>query len=181
MKRIGLFCIVSIVLAIQSVYAKEYRLKSQFDPAAVQWSKASGDAAVAGMGIYRLPDGTMKSCAGQTIYYYPYSDYVLEQLQFKMRGITDLKNLNPQSAQYRFSVTCTQEGDFHIAYLPAGKWIFVMNIPVVKNREDYSSYDQESDLSTVAGEGNGIIYRIVTLTPKKITQVPLVQGDVSRH
>ncbi len=181
MKRIGLFCISSLFLFVQFAYAKEYRLKSQFDPASVQWSKTTGNAAVAGMGIYRLSDGTMKSCAGQTVYYYPYSDYVMEQLQFRMRGITNIKNLNPQSVQYRFSVTCDQEGDFHIAYLPAGKWIFVMNIPVVKNDEDYSSYNQESDLSGVAGEGNGIIYRIVTLTPQKVTQVPLIQGDVNSH
>ena len=96
MKRIGLFCISSLFLFVQFVHAKEYRLKSQFDPASVQWSKTTGNAAVAGMGIYRLSDGTMKSCAGQTVYYYPYSDYVMEQLQFRMRGITNIKNLNPR-------------------------------------------------------------------------------------
>lgn len=166
---------------MQSVHAKGYRLKNEFDPVSVQWSKNQGNASVAGIGIYRLPDGKMKSCAGQTIYYYPYSDYVLEQLQLKMRGITNIENLNQQSVQYRFSVTCTHEGDFHIAYLPAGKWIFVMNIPMVKNKENFSFYDQESDLSNIAGEGNGIIYRIVILTPQKITQVSLVQGDVNSH
>lgn len=180
MKQLKIIALFS-GLFIQSAYAHPYHLKNTFNPATVQWSKAIGDAAVAGMGIYRLTDGTMQTCAGQMIYYYPYSSYVLEQLQAKMRGIKQIDNLNPQSAQYRFSVMCDKAGDFHLANLPAGKWIFVMNIPLVKNKADYSSYGQESDLSGTAGEGNGILYRIVKVQSNKINSVPLVQGDVDAH
>lgn len=179
-RRIGIVTIFSVLL-IQFAHAKTYRLKHMFNPEAVQWSKSMGNAAVAGIGLYRTDDGLMRTCAGQVIYYYPYSSYVVEQLQARMRGITDIENLNPQSSQYRFSVTCDQDGDFHLAHLPAGKWIFVMNIPVVKNKSDYSSYDQESDLSNIAGDGNGILYRIVQVQPNKITSVSLVQGDVNDH
>lgn len=163
------------------VMAKDYQLKSHFDPKEVEWSKSSGNAAVAGMGIYRTADGIMKSCAGQTVFYYPYSAYVLEQLQARTQGISKFRNLNPQSASYRFSVSCDQDGDFHIAHLPVGTWIFVMYIPVIKNNPGYSSYNEASDLSNVAGEGNGILYRVVTLSNDKITQVSLVQGDVNIH
>lgn len=177
-----IFSLITLgLLGMNPALAKDYKLKSHFDPQTVQWSKSSGNAAVAGIGIYRIDDGLMKSCAGQTVFYYPYSDYVLEQLRARSQGISSFKNLDPRSAAYRFSVPCDQNGDFHITHLPAGSWIFAMNIPVVKNRSGYSSYGLASASSSVAGEGNGVLFRIVTLSEHAVTQVSLVQGDINPH
>lgn len=181
MKRTVLFTLFASLLFAHQGQAKTYKFKSQFEPTSVQWSKNTGDAKVAGMGIYREVDGTMKSCAGQTITYYPYDAYILEDLQVKMRGVKKVKDFDSRMNEYAFTVPCDANGDFKLTNLPEGKWIFVMKIPAVKNKEDYSSYDQSSDLTNVAGQGNGILYRIVNVTAGKLNSVPLVQGDVGEH
>lgn len=181
MKRTVFFAVFASLLFAHQGQAKTYKFKSQFEPASVQWSKNAGDAKVAGMGIYREADGTMKSCAGQEITYYPYDPYILEDLQVKMRGINKVKDFDSRMSDYAFKVPCDANGDFKLTNLPEGKWVFVMKVPVVKNKEDYSSYDQSSDLSNVAGQGNGIFYRIMNVTAGKVNPIQLVQGDVEEH
>ncbi|CAI3940832.1 hypothetical protein [Commensalibacter papalotli (ex Botero et al. 2024)] len=181
MKRMLFIVLLASVFVGHSVKAKEYKFTSQFTPSMVQWSKGSGTAMVAGMGIYREVDGTMKSCAGQQITYYPYDPYIIESLQTKIRDIKKIKNFDSRMNDYAFKVPCDVNGDFKLTGLPEGKWIFVMNIPVVKNKEDYSSYDKSSDLTNAAGQGNGILYRIVSITAGKVNSVQLVQGDVEEH
>ncbi|CAI3935948.1 hypothetical protein [Commensalibacter communis] len=181
MKRTIFIALLASVCIGHLAFAKEYQFKSQFKPSTVQWAKNVGTAKVAGMGIYREADGTMKTCAGQQITYYPYDPYIVEALQVKMRDIKKVKNFDPRMNEYAFTVSCDASGDFKLTNLPEGKWIFVMNIPVVKNKEDYSSYDQSSDLTNIAGQGNGIFYRIVNITAGKVNSVQLVQGDVEEH
>lgn len=181
MKCTVFFTFFIFLFLVITANAKEYKFHSQFDPASVQWSKFSGNAMVAGMGIYREPNGVMKTCARDKIIYYPYSSYVLENLQARIRGITHFKNLDSRMNEYAFSVNCDESGDFKLFNIPAGKWIFVMNIPVVKEDDSRSSYESASDLSNVGGQGNGILYRIIVVTSGKITQVPLIQGDVTTH
>lgn len=181
MKRTVFFALIASIGMSHSVMAKDYKFKSQFDPSMVQWSKNTGTAMVAGMGIYREADGTMKSCAGQEIIYYPYDSYIVESLQAQIRDIKKIKDFDSRMNEYAFKVRCDTNGDFKLTNLPEGKWIFVMKTPVVQNKEDYSSYDQASDLSNVAGDGNGILYRIVNISARKINPIQLVQGDVEEH
>lgn len=181
MKRTFFIALLASVGICHLGMAKDYKFKSQFNPLEVQWSKNTGTAMVAGMGIYRETDGTMKSCAGQQITYYPYDPYIVESLQTKMRDIKKIKDFDSRMNDYAFKVPCDANGDFKLTGLPEGKWIFVMKTPVVKNKEDYSSYDQPSDLSNVAGEGNGILYRVLNVITGKVNSVQLVQGDVEEH
>lgn len=181
MKRTVLFALLASACISHSVMAKDYKFKSQFNPSTVQWSHNTGAAMVAGMGIYREADGTMKTCAGQTITYYPYDAYILEDLQVKMRGVKKVKDFDSRMNEYAFTVPCDANGDFKLTGIPEGKWIFVMNIPTEKNKNNYSSYDQSADLTNVAGQGNGILYRIVNVTAGKVNSVSLVQGDVDEH
>ncbi|MDI2091176.1 hypothetical protein [Commensalibacter oyaizuii] len=181
MKRTVFLVVFVSCFFVYQGQAKDYKFKSSFDPSQVQWSKSIGDAKVAGMGIYRQADGTLKTCAGQQITYYPYDAYILESLQAKIRGVKKVKNFDTRMNSYAFIVSCDANGDFKLTGIPTGKWIFVMNIPVVQNKEGYSSYTRSSDLSNVAGEGNGILYRIVDVSAGKVNTVPLVQGDVESH
>lgn len=181
MKRTLFIALLASIWVSHSGMAKDYKFKSQFDPSTVQWSKNTGSAMVAGMGIYREADGTMKSCADQEITYYPYDPYIVEALQTQIRDIKKIKDFDARMNEYAFQVRCDANGDFKLTNVPEGKWIFVMKTPVVKNKEDYSSYDQPSDLTNVAGNGNGILYRIVNITADKINSIQLVQGDVEEH
>lgn len=181
MRCVGIAVFVTGLLLSNLTIAREYKFESNFDPASMQWSKQIGNASVEGMGIYRTASGEMKTCAGQTILYYPYASYTVEYLRAQIQGYDQFDNLDRRIKDYRFAVQCNSDGQFVINHLPAGKWIFVMSIPIVNNEDGKSSYNLASDMSQVAGEGYGTLYRVITVNPAQKAQVSLIQNDEFAH
>lgn len=128
--------------------------------------KGTGSASLAGEASFKLDDGRVVSCAGQTVTLMPATQYNMELEQAFGKGAGYPPDYNKQAHVYNREAPCDPTGHFRFEKLPYGvKWIVASRLTWQEATDDSTISSITSVVTDIVSEQNkgGYIYQELPL------------------